>query len=256
MDLGLRGRNILVTGATGLIGSAIVQALAAEGAVPLIHYWTGARRARDLADATGGIAFPADLRSEGEVASLFDAAVAHARSIDGLVANAGWWPGAPVPSHDLPLYRWRTTLEQNLTITFLTARAYLQHVREIGHGSLVLLASAAAELGEDGFADYAAAKSAIAFGLTKTLAREIVAGAPTARVNAVSPSWVPPPGSLDQRRLQQALTTSPLARPAAPTDVASAVLWLLSDQASGYVTGEVIRVTGGLAGRPHTRAGL
>ncbi|TDD29225.1 SDR family oxidoreductase [Kribbella turkmenica] len=254
MDLGLQGRNILVTGATGLIGSAIVQALASEGAVPLVHYWTGVRRARDIAEATGGIALRADLRSEAEVESLFDAAITHSGSIDGLVANAGWWPGAPVPSRDLPLYRWRTTLEQNLTITFLTARAYLQHVRDIGRGSLVLVSSAAADLGEDGFADYAAAKSAIAFGLTRTLAREIVADAPTARVNAVAPSWVPPPGPVDQGRLRQALATSPLDRPATPTEVANTILWLLSDEASSYVTGQVIRVTGGLAGKPHTPA--
>ncbi len=252
MDLRLSGRSILVTGATGHLGSATVMALAAEGAIPVIQYRTKTREALTLAEASGGIALQADLRREDNVRDLMAATLRRTGAIDGVVANAGWWPGPAVSLHDLPLDRWRNTLDQNLTITFLTARAYAQHVRSVGQGSIVLVSSIAADFGEDGFSDYAAAKSAIAFGLARTLAREMVEDAPTARANVVAPSWIPPhaeSGNIDQRRLHDALATVPLGRPALPADVVNAILWLLSDHVAGYVTGQVLRVSGGMSGR-------
>jgi NAD(P)-dependent dehydrogenase (short-subunit alcohol dehydrogenase family) len=251
VDLGLGGRAYLVTGATGSLGSAIVHRLAAEGAVPLVHHRSQGEAAEALAEEVGGQAFQADLRSQVETRALLAAAVARMGVLHGVVANAGWWPGPPVPVSDLSLDRVRETLERNLTITVSTAGAYLRHVREVGHGSLVLMGSAAADFGEEGYGDYAAAKSAIAYGLARTLAREMVIAAPAARVNVVSPSWVPSSASAAARtaaRLEEALLTVPLGRAASAEDVAAAVVWLLSDRAS-YTTGEVVHVTGGMQGR-------
>ncbi|WP_141581574.1 SDR family NAD(P)-dependent oxidoreductase [Actinomadura sp. WMMA1423] len=252
MRLGLGGKAVLVTGGSGLLGSAIVRRLAAEGAVPIIHYRSGATAAHGLADDTGGIPLRANLLEESEVDALIERAVERAGPLAGVVANAGGWPGPPVPTRDMTLERWRRTLDQNLTTAFLTSRAYLKHVHEVGHGSLVFVGSAAARFGEDGFADYAAAKSAVTYGLVQTLAREIVASAPRGRVNAVSPTWIPPSAQAEaaaEQRLKRALATVPLGRAASAGDVASVVAWLLSDDASGYVTGEVIQVSGGMSGR-------
>lgn len=252
MDLELDGKAVLVTGGSGLLGSEIVRTLAAQGAIPVVHYRSGGAAAHALAQAVGGFALGADLLVEEEVDALFARAIRQVGPLAGLVCNAGGWPGPPVRTRDLSLGRWRATLDQNLTVGFLSARAYLKHVSVTGHGSIVFVGSEAAYQGEDGHADYAAAKAGVANGLVLTLSREIVEYAPRGRVNAVSPTWMPPSGEASAsttRRLEQALATVPLRRPASTRDAASAVAWLLSDAAAGYVTGQVIHVSGGMSGR-------
>lgn len=121
-----------------------------------------------------------------------------------------------------------------------------------GDGAIVLVASTAAQFGEAGHADYAAAKAAIAYGLARSLKNEVVRDAPRARVNVVSPSWTPPPARLadaDPARVQRAMSTVALNRPARAQDVANTVALLLSHTATGYVTGEVVSVAGGMEGR-------
>ena len=81
--------------------------------------------------------------------------------LDVCAAVAGKWPEEDVPLWELPLERWEETLRGNLTITYLTARAFLREVERTGHGSLVMIGSTAGRFGEAGHADYAAAKSAI-----------------------------------------------------------------------------------------------
>ncbi len=104
--------------------------------------------------------------------------------LDVCAAVAGKWPEEDVPLWELPLERWEETLRANLTVTYLTARAFLREVERTGHGSLVLIGSTAGLFGEAGHADYAAAKSAIVHGLLLSLKNEIVRIAPLGRVNA------------------------------------------------------------------------
>src|ERR1044071_1960661 len=165
MDTGLAGKRVLVTGASGGIGGACARAFAAEGAVVVAHYHRGRERAEALGDVQ---LVGADLTSEDEVGRMF----AEAGRLDVCAAVAGVWPSEDVPVWELSLERWRATLDANLTATFLTARGFLRRLD--GDGALVLVGSTAGLFGQAGHADYAAAKSAIAYGLLLSLKNEIV----------------------------------------------------------------------------------
>src|SRR5438105_3725034 len=125
MDTGLSGRVVLVTGASGGIGPAVVRAFAAEGAQVVAHYHTGAAAAAALAaELPGCVALRAGLTDEAQVERLFADAEDALGPVAVLVANAGFWPPEPAPLHRLSLDRWRATLDANLTSAFLCARAF------------------------------------------------------------------------------------------------------------------------------------
>ena len=236
MDLGLAGKRALVTGASGGIGQAVARELAAEGVEVVAHY----HRHREAAAALGGLALGADLRDEAEVDALFAAA----GPLDLCVANAGVWPSEDVPVAELPLERWRATIDGNLTATFLTCRGFARQ----GGSALVLVGSTAGRFGEAGHADYAAAKAAIGQGLLLSLKNEIA----PARVNVVAPGWTVSPmteASLTDELVDRVTATMPLRKVARTEDIARTVAFLLSDRAAGHVTGEVVTVAGGMEGR-------
>src|SRR5947208_6812817 len=201
MQTELAGRGVVVTGASGGIGAACARAFAAEGARVVVHYHRGRERAElvaaELGDTAAAAILQADLTVEDEVDALFADARGALGRVDVCAAVVGVWPSEDVPVWRLPLDRWRDTLDQNLTATFLTARAFLREVERNGHGSLVLVGSTAGIFGEAGHADYAAAKSAIVSGLLFSLKNEIVRVAPRARVNAVCPGWTETPMARD-----------------------------------------------------------
>jgi 3-oxoacyl-[acyl-carrier protein] reductase len=246
MDTGLAGKRILVTGASGGIGSACARAFAAEGAHVVAHYHRGRERAEAL-EATHLV--QADLTSEDETERLF----AEAGQLDACAAVAGVWPREDVPVWDLPLERWEQTIRANLTATFLTARGFLRGLGPNGGGSLVLVGSTAGVFGEAGHADYAAAKSAIVGGLLLSLKNEMVRIAPRGRVNAVCPGWTASPMTRteleDPELVSRVTRTMPLRKVAQPEDVAAQVVALASETISGHVTGQVIVVAGGMEGR-------
>jgi 3-oxoacyl-[acyl-carrier protein] reductase len=246
VETGLRGKRVLVTGASGGIGTACARAFAAEGAEVVAHYHRGRKRAEALGDVQLA---QADLTAEEEVERLFK----EAGDLDVCAAVAGVWPSEDVPVWELPLDRWERTLRENLTVTFLTARGFLRGVARRGHGSLVLVGSTAGIFGEAGHADYAAAKSAVVQGLLLSLKNEVVRVAPFARVNAVCPGWTASPMTrreLDDPALVERVTrTMALRKVASPDDVARQVVALASDEVSGHVTGQVVVVAGGMEGR-------
>ena len=244
---------MLVTGASGGIGAACARAFFAEGARVVVHYHRGEDRARALAAELGGApVVQADLRSEDDAERLFAAAREELGSVDVCAAVAGVYPSQDVPVWELSLERWDETLAGNLTATFLTARAFLRETVRIGHGSLVLVGSTAGVFGEQGHADYAAAKSAVLGGLLLSLKNEVARIAPRARVNAVAPGWTISPmtrGLLEEDRVHRITMTMPLRKVAEPEDVAAQVVILASDTLSGHVTGQVVVVAGGMEGR-------
>jgi 3-oxoacyl-[acyl-carrier protein] reductase len=248
METGLGGKAVLVTGGAGGIGSACVRAFAAEGARVAIHYNTSGERAEELAAEVGGVAIQADLTDEAEVDRLF----AEAGDVEVCAAVAGFWPREDEPVWSLPLERWQATLQANLTLTFLTARAFLRTVERTGRGNLVLVGSTAGRFGEAGHADYAAAKAAVQVGLLLSLKNEVVRIAPRARVNAVAPGWTYSPmtrGELDEQVVARISRTMALRKVALADDIARAVVVLASDELSGHITGELVTVAGGMEGR-------
>lgn len=254
METGLAGKRVLVTGASGGIGSACARAFAAEGARLALHYHRGRDRAEALGrELPGAVLVQADLREEPDADRLFAEARAALGGLDVCAAVAGAWPAEDVPVWNLSLARWEETLRANLTATFLTARGFLGEVERAGRGSLVLVGSTAGVFGEAGHADYAAAKSAIVRGLLFSLKNEIVRIAPHGRVNAVCPGWTVSPMTRstleDPAVLARATRTMALRKAATPEDVARQILVLASDEISGHVTGEVVLVAGGMEGR-------
>jgi 3-oxoacyl-[acyl-carrier protein] reductase len=252
MELGLEGTAVLVTGGAGGIGSATARALAAEGVKVAVHYHSSAAAAERLAAEVGGVALQADLRDEAAADALVPRAVAALGRLDGCVANAGTWDPEDVPVAQMSLERWRTTLDANLTATFLTARAYMRHVAETGEGSLVLVGSTAGIFGEAGHADYASSKAGITHGLLLSLKNEIVRVAPNGRVNLVAPGWTVTPMTekdLTQETVDRVTATMALRKVATAEDVARAIVVLCSPLAAGHVTGQVVTVAGGMEGR-------
>jgi 3-oxoacyl-[acyl-carrier protein] reductase len=246
VESGLRGKRVLVTGASGGIGSACVAAFLAEGAEVVAHY----HRGRERADALGDVMLvQADLTQEDEAERLFE----EAGELDACAAVAGVWPAEDAPVWSLSLERWERTLRENLTSTFLTARGFLRSVERRGHGSLVLVGSTAGIFGEAGHADYAAAKSAVAYGLHLSLKNEIVRIAPAGRVNCVCPGWTKTPMARpevdDPEVIDRVTRTMALRKIATPEDIARQVVVLSSDELSGHVSGQVVVVAGGMEGR-------
>ena len=234
----LEGRHALVTGASKGIGRAIAQELAAAGAEVVVGYRTGAEEAEALAQDIGGRAIRADVSSAEEAARL----VEEAGELDVLVNNAGL-------TRDGLLARmsdddWRTVLETNLSSVFYTCRAVCRPMMKKRAGSIVNVSSIVGVHGNWGQTNYAASKAGI-IGFTKSLAREL--GSRGVRANVVAPGYVRTQLTevLPEEATAAMLENTPLGRLGEPADVAGAVRFLCSDEAS-FITGEVLLVDGGL----------
>src|SRR5215472_16962420 len=177
MDAGLAGRVVLVTGASGGIGGAVVRAFVAEGARVTAHYHRHRERAEALAAELGERCLPlgADLTREADTERLFAEAAARLGPVEVLVANAGLWPPEHVPLEEMTLAQWDSTLAANLTSVFLCLRAFCRGIQKhrLTDPAAVLVGSTAGVFGEAGHADYAAAKAALTYGLARTLKNEI-----------------------------------------------------------------------------------
>ena len=258
----LESKVVLITGASGGIGGAIARQFALEGSDLVLHY----RRHRQTAQAlqreclaVESILWRADLTREAEVKALFAAAIKRFGRVDTLIANAGWWETRDVPLQQMSLRQWRQTLDGVLTSVFLTLREFLVQVARQKRGNAVLIASTAAVFGEAGHADYAAAKAAIAYGLTRTIKNEIARLAPHTldycggRLNCICPGWTIVPRNAakltDSKTVRKVAATMALPQIARPDDIAHAAVFLSSDRLARHLTGQTLVIAGGMEGR-------
>jgi 3-oxoacyl-[acyl-carrier protein] reductase len=235
----LEGKHALVTGASKGIGRAIAEELARAGADVVVGYRTGAEEAEELASSIGGRAIQADVSSPEEAARL----VEEAGDLDILVNNAGLTRDgllARMPDDD-----WHTVIETNLSSVFYTCRAVCRPMMRKRAGSIVNVSSIVGLRGNWGQTNYAASKAGI-IGFTKSLAREL--GSRGVRANVVAPGYVRTrlTDVLPEEATSALLGNTPLGRLGEPEDVAGAVRFLCSDEAS-FITGDVLLVDGGLA---------
>jgi len=257
MDLGLEGRRVLVTGGSGGIGQGVCRVFAAEGALVAVHWHRNEEAAKRLtADLLGpATTIGGDLTTVEGAEAAVSAATSAFGGLDVLVHCAGVWPAEPLPLWQLSPERIEATLRVDLTAAFLVAGAFLRQLetQRQDHGNVVFIGSTAGIFGEADHADYAAAKAAVIFGLTRSLKNEIVRIAPHGRVNAICPGWVRTPmtrAALEDPTLVPRVTrTMPLRKLATVADVASQAVLLASDRASGHVSGQIVTVAGGMEGR-------
>jgi 3-oxoacyl-[acyl-carrier protein] reductase len=234
----LDGRLALVTGASRGIGRAIASELARAGAEVVVGYRSGKGEAEALAQEIGGRALEADVADSEQAARL----VEEAGDLDILVNNAGLTRDgliARMSDED-----WREVLDTNLGGVFHTCRAAARGMMRRRSGSIVNLTSVVGIHGNPGQTNYAASKAGI-IGFTKALARELASRG--VRANAVAPGYIQTALTevLPEEVQQAILANTPLGRLGTPEDVAGAVRFLCSDEAS-FVTGEVLLVDGGL----------
>ncbi len=262
MDSKLSGKVVLVTGASGGIGSAIARAFANEGAKVVIHFRKGRANAAALQRGlrpSETLLVGADLTREPEVKRLFALVVARFGRVDTVVANAGCWETRDVPAHEMSLRQWRHTIDGVLTTTFLTVREFIRVAARQRQGNAVLIASTAGVFGEAGHCDYAAAKAAIAFGLTRSLKNELARVAPHTkdycggRINCICPGWTVVPRLAEKlsntTMVRKTLRTMALPQLARPEDMANAAVFLASDTLARHITGQTLVIAGGMEGR-------
>ncbi len=245
----LAGRVALVTGGSRGIGRAIGVALGRLGAKVVLNYTSNEAAANEAAAAVvaaGGVAVTKrfDVSDPVAVDAAFKEVVAAEGALHILVNNAG------IAVNTLVLGAkdadWKRAIDVNLSGTFYCCRAALRSLLKARDaGRIINITSITGEVGSAGQGAYVAAKAGV-IGLTKTLAREYASRGVT--VNAVSPGYIDTDMTateLPAEKRAELLKTIPLARVGKPEDVAAAVAFL-AGPAAGYVTGQVLRVNGGL----------
>jgi 3-oxoacyl-[acyl-carrier protein] reductase len=240
----LTGKTALVTGASGGIGGAIAKALHAQGATVAL---SGTRRealekvAAELGERTHVL--PCDLGDPAATDALVKEAETAMGKLDILVNNAGLTRDNI--SMRMKDEEWQKVLDVNLTAGFRLARAAMRGMMKRRHGRIIGITSIVGVTGNPGQANYAAAKAGM-IGMSKALAQELASRAIT--VNCVAPGFIETAmtDALTEEQKAQILPKVPMGKLGSGADIASAVVYLASEEA-GYVTGQTIHVNGGMA---------
>ena len=240
----LTGKTALVTGATGGIGGAVARALHKQGATVAI---SGTRR--EVLDQVAGEmkervqVLPCDLSDKDQVEALVPQAEEAMGKLDILVANAG------ITRDNLFVQLrdedWDTVINVNLTATFRLSRAAIKTMMRRRFGRIVGITSVVGVTGNAGQGNYTAAKAGM-IGMMKSIGKEYARRGVTA--NCVAPGFIATPmtDKLNEKQRESILQMVPSGRLGTPDDIAAAVVYLASDEAS-YVTGQTLHVNGGMA---------
>lgn len=240
----LTGRKALVTGATGGIGEAIARVLHARGAIVGLH-GTRVEKLEALAGELGERVklFPANLSDPAEVRELGQKAEAELEGVDILVNNAGITrDGLFVRMSDAD---WDDVINVNLSAVFRLTRELTHPMMRRRHGRIINISSVVGVTGNPGQANYCASKAGV-IGFSKSLAQEIATRNIT--VNCVAPGFIESAmtDKLNDKQKETIMSAIPAKRMGTGEEVASAVAYLASDEAS-YVTGQTLHVNGGMA---------
>jgi NAD(P)-dependent dehydrogenase (short-subunit alcohol dehydrogenase family) len=256
MDLGLRGKVVMVTGGAGRIGPVICQTFAREGALVAVFDIAADRASSTAAElrqaGARAIGVGGDISRSADVDAALQAITADLGPVDVLVNAHGVSPNRPLLQADEE--EWDRTFAVNTRGTMLTCRAVGNQMVERGcRGAIVNVSSGAATSARQGAAGYSGSKAAINM-LTEALAIEL--GPHGIRVNAVAPGLVTDTGlRADDPGLTPYMRTmldmTPLGRTGIPSDIAEVVVFVASER-NAWMTGSIVDVAGGSqTGRPH-----
>ncbi len=236
------GQVALITGSSRGIGAEIARSLAAEGARVCVTFRENEERALAVARECGeALCLPLDVTDRASVREAVALVRERFERLDILVNNAGWL--VQEPFLDITDESWDRTIDTNLKGTFLCSQEAARVFLDQGEGCIVNVASVGGQIGGPKAPHYSASKAAV-LAFTKSTARVL---APHVRVNAVAPGFIRTDMYEDivSRTSEAAILAGiPRARVGETADVARAVLYLASDEAS-FVTGEVLNVNGG-----------
>lgn len=240
----LDGKKALITGATGGIGKAICHVLVNQGAFVVMSGTSFAKLEAlqaELPQAQTAI-LPCDLSDVNSVNALFDQAEHTHERIDLLVNNAGITKdGLAMRMRDDD---WEQVLSINLSAAFRLCRPAVKSMMKRRVGRIINMSSVVGVMGNPGQVNYVAAKAGL-IGLTKSLAAEVASRNVT--VNAIAPGFIQTAmtDGLSEQQKERILSAVPMGKMGQPEDIAAAVAFLASDEAS-YITGQTLHINGGM----------
>jgi len=242
----LQGKIAIVTGGTRGIGRAIVFELVQNGAKVMFTYLKSDESAGIVMDEIKELkgeaeALKADVRDYDQAKKVVEETVVKFGTVDILVNNAGITKDKALMMMDPA--EWKEVIDTNLTGYFNMAKACIITMMKQKSGNIVNISSVAGIVGMPRQINYSSAKAG-EIGLTKSLAKEVASY--NIRVNAVAPGFIETDMTKDVKQKENLAKAIPFGRFGKPEEVAKVVLFLLSNK-SGYITGQVIKVDGGLA---------
>jgi len=246
----LKNRAVLITGASSGIGAALARAFAAQGAHLALHFNSHENEARALADEVAGdgrkpLLVRADLSKRGEARRMVEEAAAGLGGIDVLINNAGGL-GERRPILEVDDALFDLVYDLNVRSIIATTQAAIPHFEKRGGGNIINVGSVAGiDGGGAGASVYSSAKAAV-HNLTRHLARDLAKK--NIRVNTVAPGAIATPfhARTPKERLDAMRGATPLGRIGEAGDCVGAFLFLASNELSGFITGNIVHVNGGL----------
>lgn len=238
----MKTRLAFITGAAGGIGAAAARALAQRGCRIALTYHQRRREAEAVAAEVGGRAYHLELRDGDEIRSVAAAVEGELGPVSILVHNAGLIKDSLLAF--LPEADWDAVVDVNLKGPYLLTKALLKGMLRQRWGRVITIASASGVGGQVGQTHYSAAKGGL-IAFTKALAREVAAYGVTA--NAIAPGFIDTEmlAPVPRDKLREYVEGIPLKRLGRPEEVAALAAYLASDEA-GYMTGQTLRIDGGL----------